>query len=91
MRPPETFDAARAERLEVSGNPAQYDDLQPFIDEQALLLELARASRLPRLELDVSDLEAPVAADRIADWLEVSGGLYAPASLISAEDAAADR
>ena len=36
-RTPESFEAARAERLKVSGNPAQYDDLQVFIGEQDLL------------------------------------------------------
>jgi hypothetical protein len=78
MRRPETFVAARAERLRVSGNPGQYDDLPRFITEQELFLRLARGSALPRLELDVSDLDVPAAADRIADWLEETGGLSAP-------------
>ena len=30
----ETFEAAKAERLKVSGNPSQYDDLGIFIREQ---------------------------------------------------------
>jgi len=77
-RRPETFAAARAERLKVSGNPGQYDDLAPFIREQELLVGLARASSLPRFELDVSDLDVAGAADRIADWLEATGGLWAP-------------
>jgi hypothetical protein len=29
------------------------------------------------LELDVSDSDVPRAADRIADWLGSTGGLYA--------------
>ena len=37
----ETFAAARAERLTVSGKPDQYDDLGVFVREQALLRELA--------------------------------------------------
>jgi hypothetical protein len=78
VRRPETFAAARTERLKVSGNPSQYDDLDQFIREQELLVRLARESALPRLELDVSELDATAAADRIADWLEESGGLYAP-------------
>src|SRR5512136_1354271 len=32
-RAPESFVEARAERLKVSGKPAQYDDLQVFVDE----------------------------------------------------------
>lgn len=33
-RSPESFAAAREERLKVSGNPGQYDNLQHFVDEQ---------------------------------------------------------
>jgi hypothetical protein len=77
-RRPETFAAARAERLRVSGNPKQYDDLEPFIREQELFRRLVAGSALPSLELDMSDLDVPAAADRIADWLEETGGLYAP-------------
>ena len=77
-RRPETFAAARAERLKVSGKPSQYDDLDAFVREQALFGELARASRLPLLELDVSDGDVPRAADRVADWLEATGGLFLP-------------
>ncbi len=36
-RRPETFEAARAERLLVSGNPSQYDDLGVFLHEQTVL------------------------------------------------------
>ena len=38
--------------------------------------ELVSASLLPRLELDVSDNDIPGATERIADWLEQTGGLY---------------
>jgi len=78
VRRSETFAAAREERLRVSGNPRQYDDLAPFIREQELFQELARRSTLPLLELDVSELTVAAAADRIADWLESTGGLTAP-------------
>ena len=78
MRTPESLAAARAERLKVSGNPAQYDDLQRFIEEQKLMQRLVRGSILPTLELDIADNNGPAAADRIADWLEETGGLYAP-------------
>lgn len=78
VRHPDSFAAARAARLAVSGNPRQYDDLAPFIREQELFQRLARASALPLLELDVTALEPSAAADRIADWLEATGGLSAP-------------
>jgi len=77
-RSPESFEAARAERLKVSGNPSQYDDLSIFIEEQALLRELVAASRLPTFELDLSTNEVPGAVERIADWLEQTGGLTMP-------------
>jgi thymidylate kinase len=77
-RSPQSFEAARAERLKVSGNPAQYDDLSPFVREQDLMRELIAKSILPSLTLDISDNNIPAAVERVADWLEVSGGLYMP-------------
>jgi hypothetical protein len=75
-RSPESFEAARAERLRVSGNPSQYDDLSVFVQEQEALRELVRNTRLTSLSLDVSDLDPETAASRIADWMEVTGGLW---------------
>ena len=40
--------------------------------------ELVATSNLPVLDLDVSDDDVPAAADRIADWLEETGGLWSP-------------
>ncbi len=77
-RTPESFEAARAERLKVSGNPSQYDDLNLFVREQELMRELIAKSMLPSLRLDISDNNIPAAVERIADWLEFSGGLYMP-------------
>jgi hypothetical protein len=76
-RTTESFEAARAERLKVSGNPAQYDDLQVFINEQELMRRLVGKSKLPTLELDISDNDVVGAADRIADWMTETGGLWA--------------
>ncbi len=81
-RMPESFAAARAERLKVSGNPRQYDDLDVFIREQeefrrVLCGDGGRGTILPVLELDVSDSDIPAAAARVADWLEHVGGLWA--------------
>lgn len=73
-----SFAAARTERLKVSGNPTQYDNLDAFIREQDLIRHLVGESMLPVLELDISDNDIPRAADHIADWLESTGGLYLP-------------
>ncbi len=75
-RTPESFAAARTERLKISGKPSQYDDLQVFIDEQELMRELIGKSALPVLNLDVSDNSVPNAVEKVADWLEQTGGLY---------------
>ena len=40
-RTPESFAAAREERLKVSGKPDQYDDLSVFVREQELMQRLA--------------------------------------------------
>lgn len=77
-RSPQSFEAAREDRLKVSGNPAQYKDLSPFIREQELMRELIAKSMLPGLTLDISDNNIPAAVECIADWLEQSGGLYKP-------------
>jgi hypothetical protein len=78
MRSPESFAAARTERLKVSGNPSQYDDLAPFIREQELMRDLIAKSLLPSLTLEVTDNNIPAAVERVADWLEATGGLYMP-------------
>jgi hypothetical protein len=76
QRTPESFAAARTERLKVSGKPDQYNDLQIFILEQELMRRLVGESRLPRLDLDISDNDIPAAVEHIADWLEATGGLW---------------
>jgi hypothetical protein len=76
QRSPESFASARQERLKVSGKPSQYDDLQVFIREQDLMRRLVGESRLPRLDLDITDNDLPAAVEKIADWLEATGGLW---------------
>jgi hypothetical protein len=71
-----TWEAARAERLLVSGKPSQYDDLDAFRREQDLLRRLASESMLPVLELDTSDGDLGTACERIADWMAGTGGLW---------------
>ena len=78
VRRPESFADARRARLEISGKPEQYDDLEVFVREQELLRELVAESTLPALELDVSDGDVGAAADRVAAWLEATGGLHLP-------------
>ena len=75
-RSPESFAAARTQRLKVSGKPDQYNDLSVFVREQELMRRLAGESKLPRLELDISDNDIPHAVEKIADWLEATGGLW---------------
>ncbi len=77
VRTPESFEAARAERLKVSGNPVQYDRLQVFIDEQELMRRFVNQSILSKLEVDISDNNIAGAVERIADWMEQTGGLWA--------------
>jgi len=75
-RTPESFASAREQRLKVSGNPSQYDNLNVFIEQQELMRRLASDSILPILELDISDNDIHAATDRIAGWMESTGGLY---------------
>jgi len=76
-RDPDSFPAARSERLEVSGNPSQYDDLEIFVREQARFDAQAAQSLLPVLRLDVTDGDRQRMCDDIADWMEAEGGLHA--------------
>jgi hypothetical protein len=75
-RTPKSFASAREERLRVSGNPGQYDDLNRFIEEQELFKRLVAESSLPKLELDISDNDISKAVENIADWMEQTGALY---------------
>lgn len=77
VRHPESFAAAREQRLKVSGNPGQYDHLETFVAEQEEIRAVVGRSRLPSLEVDVSDGDPARATERIADWLEATGGLSA--------------
>ena len=75
-RSPESFEAARQERLKVSGKPSQYDHLQDFIAEQEEMRKLVDRSLLPKLEVDISGNNVHNATDRIADWMRETGGLW---------------
>jgi hypothetical protein len=73
----DSFKEAREERLKVSGNPSQYDDIDAFYREQETLGRLVDESILPKLKIDISDNNIPAALENIADWLTETGGLYA--------------
>jgi len=77
-RSPDSFAAAREERLKVSGNPSQYNDLDQFKLEQEVLEELVSHSLLPVLRLDISDNDVPKAAETIVDWMAATSGLEMP-------------
>lgn len=76
VRRAETFPAARTARLVYSENPNRYDNLQKFVEEQNLMRELVRQSRLPAMELDVSDQNIDRCTAAILDWVEGKGGFF---------------
>ncbi|MCL4248273.1 MAG: hypothetical protein KJ065_09015 [Anaerolineae bacterium] len=71
-RKPDSFYAARAERLKVSGNPSQYDNLEIFIEEQADFRRVVQNSMLPWMEIDVTDGQFDAACEQIADWMNAN-------------------
>ncbi|WP_428388095.1 hypothetical protein [Mucisphaera sp.] len=71
----DSFVGAREERLKVSGNPSQYDDLTPFVEEQRAMRALAETSLLPVMVLDVSDNDIARAADRVVAYLRTNNAL----------------
>jgi len=75
-RKDDSFARARVDRLKVSMNPSQYDDLSVFVDEQRALRAAVSRSLLQTLIVDVSDEDVPAICDRIVDWFESTGGLY---------------
>jgi hypothetical protein len=75
-RSAESFAQAREKRLEVSGNPGQYNDLDIFRREQEILETLIEASILPVLRVDISDNNIDRGVKTIVDWLKSNGGLY---------------
>ena len=79
-RHPDSFAEARQERLKISSNPSQYDDLALFIREQETMQRLIANSKLPTLLLDVTEGTIEERMDYIADWLEETGGLNAAES-----------
>lgn len=77
-REPGSFELARRRRLQISSNPAQYDNLALFVREQEVIQEYIDQSLLPKLVVNLTDNNLSRAADEIADWMEATGGLTAP-------------
>lgn len=77
IRTKESFIEAKKERLKISGNPKQYEDLDLFIKEQEIMNELVKKSKLKKYIIDISDNNVKSAVEKIVDWMEASGGLYA--------------
>ncbi len=75
-RSADSFAKARAVRVKVSGKPSQYDDLEVFVHEQKVMEGFIQASTLETLQVDISNDDVPTAVERIADWMEQTGGLY---------------
>jgi len=76
-RSPDSFEEARRRRLQISGNPSQYDDLSIFLREQEVVQEFVDQSLLPKLVVDVTDNRIDRVVKQVADWLEATGGLTA--------------
>jgi hypothetical protein len=72
-----SFEAARRERLKVSGNPAQYDDLGVFVREQKEFERVAGQSLLPLLRLDVTGRPLEVLVAETEDYMHDTGRVYA--------------
>jgi hypothetical protein len=62
--------------VKVSGKPSQYDDLQVFIHEQEVMERFIQASALETMRVDISNDDVSGTVERIADWMEQTGGLY---------------
>lgn len=74
-RTPESFEKARAARLNVSARPSQYHDLQAIIDSSNDYRRTVAASVLPSREFDVTEREPDVVANEVFDWLDQSRAL----------------
>jgi len=74
-REPSSFIEARKQRLKISSNPSQYDDLTYFTREQELFQKLVDNSAIPALKLDVTHRSLEEQVSYVADWLEATGGL----------------
>lgn len=68
-RKQDSFHEAKKERLKVSGNPSQYENLDVFIEEQEEFRDQISKSILPSFEIDVSGGDFNSICESIADWM----------------------
>lgn len=64
--------------IESSGQIHQHHLLETRLQEQDLLRRLASNSRLPTMEIDVSEMDTLKTADEIADWIQHQGANIPP-------------
>jgi len=76
-RSEDSFAKARRERLKVSGNPSQYDDLGVFVEEQRAFEVAVGESLLPTLALDITYKTVDDVVADISAYLHDSGRIYA--------------
>jgi hypothetical protein len=76
-RAEDSFADARRERLKISGNPSQYDDLGLFLREQREFEALAADSLLPLFRLEVAGKTVEGVTAEIESYLKDTGHLYA--------------
>jgi hypothetical protein len=70
-REPSTFAKARMERLKISGNPSQYDNLEMFSREQDELFHLFERTTLPKLIVDTSDDDVVRMTEEVVNWFQL--------------------
>lgn len=71
----ESMTEAREQRVKVSGHPSRYGNLRRFAEEQQLFRSVVGQTKLPWMEVDVSDNSVSRAADKIAGWIPLTGGI----------------
>ena len=69
---------ALCEAIRNAGKKSQHVKFDTIIQEQKLLRQLASASTLPTIELEVSENDTQKTANEIADWIEEVGGNIPP-------------
>lgn len=75
-RHPDTFPAARENRLQYSENPERYNDLGRFVREQELMADLISTSSMSSMRVDVSDDDVDRVAQEIIDWMKSNGTFW---------------
>lgn len=77
-RQPETFSRARDHRLTYSENPARYNNLDTFIEEQEIMAQMIADSPIQSTTVDVSDGDVDRIAQSILDWVKEIAAFWRP-------------